>query len=170
MLRSLLFLALAFPAHALEFVKQVRAPDAIVALVNDPAPKILVAWLDETGHPNALQFLEIGPDVALGGQVADVATTVTGLASGLEELNPFGAVAIPAKIALLHSTADMPVVECVAVRQMLASAGWGAGAWNTLILMGVPPPLAAGAAVLAAVHAYDAEQALLSCALQRLGE
>ena len=164
---GLILALLAMPALGFEFIKQVRAPDAIVALVEDDGrERVMVFWTDETGHPYAIEE-GLGRDLALEGQLADVATTLGGLTQGFVEANPMGYAVLPVKWVALEATNEMRMIDCVAARQALAATGWGAAGWNLAVIAG-HQPLGIVAALVAATAAWDRGSAVRTCALNRL--
>ena len=87
-------------------------------------------------------------DLAVGGQVADVASTAIGLAGGLHEANPLGLLILPIKVATNSLSKDMNLADCITTRTALGTIGWGAAAANLGTLAGLGPVgLAIGIAV-----------------------
>ncbi|HET9650654.1 MAG TPA: hypothetical protein VFP36_00610 [Usitatibacter sp.] len=115
-------------------------------------------------------------DLAVAGQVADVATTAAGLAAGFSEGNPaLSGAASPAglavllavKVALARSADDEPVHQCIASRQVTAGFGWGAAAWNVGLMLG-GPALGLAGALAVGTYTFDRFEALRYCALHKL--
>lgn len=95
-------------------------------------------------------------DMAMAGQMSDLATTAIGIGSGLAvEANPIMApltngvgwgVAWGLKAGLAAAGDKMPFADCVAWRTTASQIGWAAAAWNVVGIV-VSPVLGLGAAV-----------------------
>lgn len=55
-------------------------------------------------------------DLAVAGQLADVGTTVVGLANGFTESNPLGLLTFPLKYGLHKYSETLPLADCVDMR------------------------------------------------------
>ena len=78
-------------------------------------------------------------DLAVAGQLADVASTAVGLAAGLSEANPLGILILPIKYGSLSYSKTLPLHECIALRKGLGAVGWGAAAANIATIAGLGP-------------------------------
>lgn len=78
-------------------------------------------------------------DLAVAGQLADVATTVVGLSVGLTEANPLGVLALPLKYGALAYSKTLPLHECIHLRKLSGGFGWGAAAANVAAIAGLGP-------------------------------
>ena len=111
-------------------------------------------------------------DMALAGQAADIASTALGLSQGFVEANPIGGT--PAGLGVLvalklagPSIADrMDLPSCIALRQGLASFGFGAAAWNLGLL--IAPAVGIVGAIVAYTMTDDRKPALRACVEARL--
>lgn len=85
-------------------------------------------------------------DLAIAGQLADVGTTVVGLASGFAESNPLGLFTFPLKYGLHKYSESLPLADCVEMRTGMGIFGWGAAAANmaTLASAAIPAALVGG--------------------------
>ena len=73
---------------------------------------------------------------AISGQVADVATTVGGLALGATELNPLGLATIPLKYYILARADEMsPGPDKDEAYRLIAAAGYGPAANNVCVIL-----------------------------------
>lgn len=112
-------------------------------------------------------------DMAMAGQVADIASTGAGLAAGLSEANPIGGspgglVALMAiKLASPWIADQMSFRYCVEAREGLSAFGWGAAAWN-LGMIAAGPALAIVGAIVAATQTGDRPGAIRACAVAKL--
>lgn len=117
-----------------------------------------------------------GFDLAVAGQMADVGSTLIGLAAGGVEANPIAGAMQASPVGILawvglkywvgNSMNDAPLLDCIGSKMEVAQIGWGISAWN---LAGLIHP-AAGllAAAIAATYADDRPAAFRACALAKL--
>ena len=91
------------------------------------------------------------------GQAADVATTVYAIAElGAVEANPIGLAILPVKVGVHYYAETLEQDECAEAKRFWGSAGWGAAAANTAVVVaGVSNPATLAAGVVAAVIAYS---------------
>lgn len=73
-------------------------------------------------------------DMAEAGQLADVSTTVAGLAMGAAESNPLGLAVLPAKYVLNNYVEEMTYDQCKQGKAWLGAFGWGPAATNLVTL------------------------------------
>lgn len=78
-------------------------------------------------------------DLALAGQLADVASTAVGLSMGLTEANPLGLLVLPLKYGALSYSKTLPLHECINLRKLSGGFGWGAAAMNVATIAGLGP-------------------------------
>ena len=88
-------------------------------------------------------------DAAEVGQLSDVTTTAIGLSQGFTEMNPIGIGTLPLKYATNKWAEEQ--YNCTELKPIISGFGWGAGAFNTVMLLGggyaaIPIGLAAGVA------------------------
>ena len=121
-----------------------------------------------------------GIDHALAGQSADIATTAAGLATGLQEANPIVAgvapVAVALKLGLGEYAETLPAGDCHALKDSLATVGWGAAGWNLCTIAAVGsggaaaiPCIAAGIAAGAIAHQESTTDNFMLCRKERVG-
>jgi len=121
-----------------------------------------------------------GIDPALAGQGADIATTAAGLAAGLQEANPIVAGAAPVAVALKLGLGEyaetLPVGDCHALKDGLATFGWGAAGWNLCAMATVSsggaaaiPCIAVGLASGFIAHQESTTDNLMLCRKEREG-
>jgi hypothetical protein len=175
-----------------EFItrKQVRDGDLIIALYEASVLTVKSGQRD-VEHGVAVFYLRDGRivgeehvkledstfDLALTGQIADVASTAVGLAAGFAEGNPVmaGAAGSPGglvvmlamKVGLASYADNGPLQECVDVKRVAAGFGWGAAAWNLGLLAGGPVVGLVGG-LGSAFFTSDRKSALRTCALLKL--
>ena len=127
---------------------------------------VIMVW-HEDGKPTTAEWALIEPaefDLAVAGQVADVATTAIGLAAGFSEANPLGAAILPIKVAVHYASKDMDLRNCVETRTAMGAIGWGAAAANIAVLAGAGPAgLILGIIVSVAVESTVRKDAPLRC-------
>lgn len=97
-------------------------------------------------------------DLAVAGQLADVGTTVVGLANGFVESNPIGLFAFPLKYVLHKYTETLPLADCVEMRTGMGIMGWGAAAMNMATLAGAVIPAALAVGIVAGYLMYEPTQ------------
>ena len=94
-----------------------------------------------------------GLDAAEAGQLADVGTTVFGIAEGFTEANPIGIATLPAKYALNEYAEESPA--CKYLKPIISGYGYGFAAANLATLAaGSFTVGSAGAGILVGVAAY----------------
>lgn len=85
-------------------------------------------------------------DTAIGGQAADVGSTVVGLAAGATEANPLGILTLGVKAIAYAQITQAPVEEQPQLWKTYGAFGWGATANNLCVLVALATG-GAGAAV-----------------------
>lgn len=94
-------------------------------------------------------------DLAVAGQLADVGTTIVGLASGFAESNPLGLFTFPLKYGLHKYSETLPLADCVDMRTGMGVVGWGAAAMNMATLASAAIPVALVAGLVAGYLMYE---------------
>jgi hypothetical protein len=102
-------------------------------------------------------------DKATSGQVADVASTVTGLALGAVEANPLGIATLAAKVIAYDRIKKAPEIEQPALWSAYGALGWGATANNVCVIAlivsgGTAVSLCSVIGIIAGVSAYQQDE------------